>query len=174
MSKFCQMGDHLGEECKDIGVRLSAKADYALRASAELAAAAQYGAPLTREQIARAQGVPATFLVQILTDLRRAGIVRSQRGAEGGYRLARDGTQITLADVIRAVDGPLAEIHGDQPQDVSYAGAAASLRDVWIALRATERRVLESVTLADVAGGHLPEPVAELTRDPDAWKGRIS
>jgi Rrf2 family protein len=161
------------QTCEDVGVRLSAKADYALRAGAELAAAAVLGTSLTREQIAKAQQVPATFLVRILTDLRHAGIVRSQRGAEGGYRLARDSAGITLADVIRAVEGPLAEIHGDPPQDTSYSGAAAVLREVWIALRATERRVLESVTLADVAGGHLPESVAELTRDPDAWKGRI-
>ncbi|MGH8900500.1 MAG: Rrf2 family transcriptional regulator [Egibacteraceae bacterium] len=153
-------------------MRLTAKADYALRASAELAAAAQQVAPLTREQIATAQHIPATFLVRILTDLRRAGIVRSQRGAEGGYRLARDPGEITLADVIRAVEGPLAEIHGDQPQDLSYEGAAAALREVWIALRATERQVLESVTLAAVANDRLPEFVAKLTGDPDAWARR--
>lgn len=153
-------------------MRLTAKADYALRAGAELAAAAHQRAPLTREQIAAAQHIPATFLLRILTDLRRAGIVRSQRGAEGGYRLARDPDEITLADVIRAVEGPLAEIHGDQPQDLHYDGAAAALRDVWVALRATERHVLESVTLAGVARGQLPEFVAELTRDPDAWARR--
>jgi len=153
-------------------MRLTAKADYALRAGAELAAAAHQPAPLTRDQIAAAQHIPATFLLRILTDLRRAGIVRSQRGAEGGYRLARDPSEITLADVIRAVEGPLAEIHGDQPQDLVYEGTAAALRDVWIALRATERHVLESVTLAAVASGRLPEFVAELTRDPDAWARR--
>jgi Rrf2 family protein len=153
-------------------MRLTAKADYALRAGAELAAEAHRGAPLTREQIAGAQAIPAAFLVRILADLRRVGIVRSQRGAEGGYLLARDPDKITLADVIRAVEGPLAEIHGDQPQDVFYEGAAAALRDVWVALRATERRVLEAVTLADVASGRLPGFVAELTRDPDAWTRR--
>jgi Rrf2 family protein len=153
-------------------MRLTAKADYALRAGAELAAVVNRGGLLTREQIAVAQQIPATFLLRILTDLRRAGIVRSQRGAEGGYRLARDPATITLADMIRAVEGPLAEIHGDQPQDIIYGGAAAALRDVWVALRATERRVLESVTLADVASGRLPEFVAELTRDPDAWARR--
>ncbi|MGH8895722.1 MAG: RrF2 family transcriptional regulator [Egibacteraceae bacterium] len=153
-------------------MRLTAKADYALRASAELAAAVDQHAPLTREQIAVAQHIPATFLLRILTDLRRVGIVRSQRGAEGGYWLARNPTEVTLAEVIRAVEGPLAEIHGDQPQDVSYDGAAAALRDVWVALRAAERRVLESVTLADVASGRLPGFVAELTRDPDAWARR--
>jgi len=153
-------------------MRLTAKADYALRAAAELAAAAAEGTSRTREQIAAAQDVPSAFLVRILTDLRRAGIVRSRRGAEGGYRLARDPEDISLADVIRAVDGPLAEIHGDQPQDTYYEGAAAALRDVWIALRATERRLLESVSLAAVASGNLSPMVAELTRDPDAWAGR--
>lgn len=153
-------------------MRLTAKADYALRASAELAAAAHQSGPLTREQIARAQHIPATFLLRILTDLRRAGIVRSQRGAEGGYRLAHDPDEITLADVLRAVEGPLAEIHGDQPQDIVYDGAAAALQDVWIALRATERQLLESVTLAAVASGRLPEFVTKLTRDPDAWARR--
>lgn len=153
-------------------MRLTAKADYALRASAELAAAVDQQAPLTREQIANAQHIPSTFLLRILADLRRVGIVRSLRGAEGGYRLARDPHEITLADVIRAVEGPLAEIHGDQPQDTVYDGAAAVLRDVWVALRATERQVLESVTLADVASGHLPGFVTELTRDPDAWARR--
>lgn len=153
-------------------MRLTAKADYALRASAELAAAARQVTPLTREQIATAQHIPSTFLVRILTELRRAGIVRSQRGAEGGYRLARDPGEITLADVIRAVEGPLAEIHGDQPQDLSYDGAAAALREVWVALRATERHVLESVTLAAVANDRLPEFVAKLADDPDAWARR--
>jgi len=154
-------------------MRLTAKADYALRSAAELAAAAQSGELLTREQIAKEQQIPATFLVRILADLRRAGIVRSHRGAVGGYRLARPADEVTLADVIRAVEGPLAEIHGDQPQDLEYTGAAAAMKDVWIALRATERRVLESVTLAAVVRGELPPSVAELTRDPDAWKGRI-
>lgn len=153
-------------------MRLTAKADYALRAVAELAGSAGEESSRTREQIALAQRIPAAFLVRILADLRRAGIVRSQRGKEGGYRLARDPADISLADVIRAVEGPLAEIHGDQPQDLHYDGAAAALRDVWIALRATERRVLESVSLADVAGGRLPQFVCELTRDPDAWTGR--
>jgi Rrf2 family protein len=154
-------------------MRLTAKADYALRAAAELAAAGEQGDLRTREQVAAEQSIPATFLVRILADLRRAGIVRSQRGAEGGYRLARSAEEVTLADVIRAVEGPLAEIHGDQPQDLTYVGAAAALRDVWIALRATERHVLESVTLAAVVQGDLPAFVSELIQDPDAWKGRI-
>ena len=154
-------------------MRLTAKADYALRAAAELAAASEQGALLTREQIATAQQIPAAFLVRILADLRRSGIVRSHRGAEGGYRLARPAAEVTLADVIRAVEGPLAEIHGDQPQDLCYVGAASALKNVWIALRATERHVLESVNLAAVVGDDLPPFVADLTRDPDAWRARI-
>lgn len=154
-------------------MKLSAKADYALRATAELAAATDRSALLTREQIATAQQIPATFLVRILADLRRVGIVRSQRGAEGGYRLARAADDITLADVIRAVEGPLAEVHGDQPQDLCYEGAAAALKEVLIALRATERRVLETVTLDAVVHERLPTFVRELTRDPDAWESRV-
>ncbi|MGH3665777.1 MAG: RrF2 family transcriptional regulator [Egibacteraceae bacterium] len=149
-------------------MRLTAKAEYALRAGAELAAAA--GHPLKGDQVAATQGIPAKFLERILNDLRRAGIVRSRRGADGGYWLARDADQVTLADVIRAVEGPLAEIRGDRPEHVSYSGAAAALTDVWIALRANERKVLESITLADVASGDLPAAIVELTSDPDAWK----
>jgi Rrf2 family protein len=148
-------------------VRISAKADYAVRAAAELAAAA----PGLRkgDQIASSQSIPIKFLENILSELRHAGIVASQRGAEGGYSLARPAEEITLADVIRAVDGPLANVHGGRPETAEYVGAAEALRVVWIALRTNIRAVLESVTLADVATGALPDEVAALTADPEAW-----
>jgi Rrf2 family protein len=149
-------------------VRVSAKADYAIRAMVELAA--QGGGPLKADRISQAQGIPVKFLENIMSDLRNAGLVRSQRGAEGGYWLARAAEQIELAQVIRAVDGPLANVRGLRSEEVSYAGSAESLRDVWIAVRASLRRVLEAVTIADVARGELPPEVAELTGDRDAWQ----
>ena len=152
-------------------MRVSAKADYALRACVELAAAEGKGA-VKGERIAQAQEVPLKFLENILGDLRHAGLVRSQRGVEGGYWLARPAAEITLADVIRAVEGPLANVRGISPDALRYEGSAARLRDVWVALRASVRSVLEQVTLADVARGELPEHVVELTRGPDAWVRR--
>ncbi len=149
-------------------MRVSAKADYALRACVELAAA-EGGGPVKGERIAQAQEVPVKFLENILGDLRQAGLVRSQRGAEGGYWLARPADEITLAAVIRAVEGPLAAIRGVRPDAVEYRGASEPLREVWIAVRASLRSVLEEVTLADVAGGGLPDVVRGLTADPDAW-----
>jgi Rrf2 family protein len=149
-------------------VRVTAKVDYAIRAVVELAAADEVG-PVKGERIAQAQEIPLKFLENILGDLRQAGIVRSQRGAEGGYWLARPADEITLADVIRAVEGPIANVRGIQPQGVEYTGAASRLRDVWIAVRANLRAVLESVTVADVARGELPAVVDELTSNPDAW-----
>jgi Rrf2 family protein len=148
-------------------VRVSAKADYALRAAIELAAAGD--GPVKGERIAQAQEIPLKFLENILGDLRQAGIVRSQRGAEGGYWLARPAEEISLAEVVRAVEGPIANVRGIGPQDVEYAGAAGPLREVWIAVRANLRAVLEEVTVADVARGALPPAVADLARDPDAW-----
>jgi Rrf2 family protein len=151
-------------------MRVSARVDYALRAAAELAAA---GAdPVKREAIAAAQDIPVPFLEQILLALKRAGIVRTRRGPEGGYWLARPAAEITLAEVIRAVEGPLANVQGARPEDVPYTGAAAPLQDVWIAVRANLRAVLEAVTLADLASGRLPRRVGALTRDPDAWQPR--
>jgi Rrf2 family protein len=150
-------------------MRVSAKVDYALRACAELAAAAGEGA-IKGERIAQAQAIPLKFLENILLDLRHAGLVHSQRGAEGGYWLARPAAAISLADVIRAVEGPIANVRGVRPEQVEYDGAAESLRDVWVALRASMRSVLEDVTLADLAGGRLPSEVVELTRDPEAWQ----
>jgi Rrf2 family protein len=151
-------------------MRVTAKVDYALRAAAELAAAA--GAARKREAIAGAQGIPVPFLEQILLALKRAGIVRTRRGPEGGYWLARDPDAITLAEVIRAVEGPLANVQGERPEDVEYTGAATPLQDVWIAVRANLRAVLDEVTLADLAANRLPPEVIALTEDPAAWEPR--
>jgi Rrf2 family protein len=148
-------------------VRVSAKADYALRAAIELAAAGD--GPVKGERIAQAQEIPLKFLENILLELRHAGIVRSQRGVEGGYWLARPAEEVSLAEVIRAVEGPIANVRGVGPQDVEYGGAAGRLREVWIAVRASLRSVLEETTLADLARGELPPGVEALARDPDAW-----
>jgi Rrf2 family protein len=152
-------------------VRISAKTDYALRAAAELAAA-EPGAWVKTESVATAQHIPLPFLLNILAELRTAGVVRSRRGVDGGYQLARPATGIALADVIRAIDGPLANIAGSRPEDVEYHGAALGLRPTWVALRATMRSVLEVVTLADLAAGRLPEPVEALIADDAAWRAR--
>ena len=152
-------------------MRVSAKADYALRACVELAAV-QAGGAVKGERIAQAQDIPLKFLENILLELRHAGLVRSQRGADGGYWLARPPEEITLAEVIRSVEGPIANVRGVGPQDVEYVGSAEKLRDVWIAVRANLRSVLEEVTLADIAHGKLPKTVQKLTRDPDAWTAR--
>ena len=135
-------------------MRLSARADYALRAAIELAAAQDHH--VTAEHLAQAQGIPAKFLETILTHLRRSNIVRSQRGPDGGFWLARPAREISLAEIIRATDGQLLGIRGERPENVSYPGAAAPLQRVWIALRANERAVLERVTLADIISGDLP------------------
>jgi Rrf2 family protein len=151
-------------------VRISAKADYAVRAALELAASD--GEPMKGEHIADAQGIPLKFLENILQELRHADVVRSQRGPEGGYRLARPASEISLGEVIRAVDGPLASVRGEAPEDLDYEGSAAALRDVWVALRANLRGVLDEVTLGQVAGGDLPAHVERLTREPEAWRRR--
>jgi len=153
-------------------VKVSAKADYAVRAAAELAAAQGKGAPVRAESIATAQGIPQRFLENILSDLRHAGLVQSVRGAEGGHKLGRPASEITVADVIRAVEGPLANIQDSAPEDTDYPGHAEQLRDVWIAVRANLRAVLEKVTLGDLAAGQLPSEVKDLTRDSDAWVHR--
>jgi Rrf2 family protein len=149
-------------------VRITAKADYAVRAAAELAAAADGGRPVKGETIARNQGIPQKFLENILSDMRQAGLVKSQRGVDGGYRLAKPPADVTVADVIRAVEGPLASVRGEAPEDVEYGGAATPLQDVWIAVRASLRSVVEHVTLADLATGAVPAQVADLAGDPDA------
>jgi Rrf2 family protein len=151
-------------------VRVSARADYAIRAVLELAAAGDV--PVRAEAIARSQGIPPKYLGNLLADLRRARVITSQRGQGGGYRLARAASAITLADIIRAIDGPLAGVRDAAPEDVAYEGAAASLRDVWVALRASMRAVLEATTVADVAGGRLPSGVRRLLKEPDAWSRR--
>ena len=152
-------------------MRISAKADYAVRAAVELAAASDEK-PVKAERIATAQGIPLNFLENILGELRHAGIVRSQRGAEGGFRLAKPADQISVADVIRAVEGPLASVRGGPPEDASYGGAAGALPRVWIAVRANLRAVVERVTLADIAAGRLPARVDKLAEDPEAWVTR--
>jgi len=148
-------------------MRLSARSDYALRAVIELAAAGP--GHVTADQLARAQTIPGKFLEAILTQLRRAGLVRSQRGPEGGFWLARPAGAISLADVIRAIDGPLLGVRGERPENVGYTGAAEPLQSVWIALRANERAILEDVTLEHIVTGNLPPSVRKLAEDPKAW-----
>jgi Rrf2 family protein len=151
-------------------MHVSAKADYAVRAAIELAAAAD--GPVKGERIAEAQQIPIKFLENILSDLRHAGYVQSQRGAEGGYWLAVPADAVTLADIIRAVDGPLANVRGARPESVAYSGSASHLVEVWIAVRVALRGVLERVTLADLVAGTLPASVSELIGDADAWASR--
>ena len=153
-------------------MKVSAKADYAVRAAAELAAAQPGGALVRAEAIATSQGIPQRFLENILSDLRHAGLVASQRGAEGGHRLNRPAAEISVADVIRAVDGPLAAVRGERPEAVSYTGPAEPLQRVWIALRKNLREVVERVSLEDLANGALPDTVNALADDPEAWTTR--
>lgn len=148
-------------------MRLSARSDYALRAVIELAAAGP--GHVTADQLARAQAIPGKFLEAILTQLRRAGLIRSQRGPEGGFWLARPAGEISLADVIRAIDGPLLGVRGERPENVGYTGAAEPLQSVWIALRANERAILEEVKLEHIVTGNLPPGVRKLAEDPKAW-----
>jgi Rrf2 family protein len=151
-------------------MRLTVKSDYAIRALAELAARAQAGTPMTAEELAEAQHIPRRFLLGIMSELRRDGLVVSHRGVHGGYLLGQPPGDITLADIIRSVEGPLAQIGDDRPGEITYFGAAAVLADVWVAVRASLRSVLEEVTLANLAAGKLPPTVDKLTRDPDAWR----
>ena len=141
-------------------MRVTAKADYAVRAAVELAAAGE--GPVKGESIAGAQEISLRFLENILGELRHAGLVRSQRGADGGYWLARPAAEISVADVIRAVEGPLASVRSEPPEELAYTGSAVPLREVWLALRVNIRAVLESVTLADVVAGRLPAEVTGL------------
>jgi Rrf2 family protein len=150
-------------------VRITAKADYAVRAAVELAAVEGDGRPVKGEQLAKRQDIPHNFLENILTELRRAGIVRTRRGADGGYQLARPAADISVAEVLRAVEGPLAAVQGVRPDQLEYGGAAARLPEVWVALRASLRDVLEHVTIADIASGRLPAVVRERSRNKDAW-----
>jgi Rrf2 family protein len=148
-------------------MRVTAKVDYAVRAAAELAAAAE--GPVKGESLATAQGIPLKFLENILGELKHAGLVRSQRGTDGGYWLARPAAEITIADVIRAVEGPLASVRGEPPETVNYGGAAEPLGRLWVAVRANLRAVLAETTVADIANDSLPRVVGEITDDPQAW-----
>jgi len=152
-------------------MHVTAKADYAVRAVIELADSSQQS-PRKVDSIAQAQAIPVSFLENILTQLRSAGIVRSQRGPEGGYWLARPSEEISLADVIRTVEGPLVGVRGQRPEELEYSGSAESLQQVWIALRANLRKVLERVTVAEVAAANLPEDVVALTGEEQAWHTR--
>lgn len=150
-------------------MRVSAKADYAVRAAIELAGAAE--GPIKGTVLSKAQKIPLRFLENILNELRHAGIVQSQRGSDGGYWLARSAGDITVAEIIRAVEGPLASVRGERPEDLEYHGDAETLRSVWVALRANIREILESVTLADIVSGELPEQVVALVVDhPEVWE----
>ncbi|HEX2128665.1 MAG TPA: Rrf2 family transcriptional regulator [Solirubrobacterales bacterium] len=154
-------------------MRVSAKADYAVRAMVELAGnEASEATPAKGEALATAQDVPMRFLENILGELRTHGLVHSRRGSDGGYWLAREPDEITLADVIRAVEGPLATVRGESADELTYHGEAAALERVWLALRASIRQVLESVTLADVVAGELPEPIGTLAEHPEVTERR--
>lgn len=155
-------------------MHVSAKTDYGMRALLELAEAYREDPRrlVKGDAISRAQEIPVKFLEGILRELRQSGIVASQRGAEGGYRLDRDPTDITIADVVRALDGPLAAVRGCPPEDMNYEGAAEHLREVWIAVRAAMREVLEHTTLADVASGAMPQQVTTMLTEPGAWARR--
>ena len=149
-------------------MRVSAKADYAVRAAVELAAADE--GPVKGERLADAQEIPLQFLEHILLELKHHGIVRARRGAKGGYWLARPAEEVTIADVVRAVEGPIADVQSTPPEAIQYRGNAEKLRDVWVAVRASLRSVLEEVTLADLVSGELPAIVGELTAAPEAWQ----
>jgi Rrf2 family protein len=149
-------------------MRVSAKADYAVRAAVELAAAGE--GPVKGERLAEAQDIPLQFLEHILLELKHQGIIRARRGAKGGYWLARPADQVTIADVVRAVEGPIADVQSTPPEAIEYTGHAEKLRDVWVAVRASLRSVLENVTLADLVSGELPAIVEELTAAPEAWQ----
>ena len=151
-------------------MRLSAKADYAIRAAAELAASGD--GPVKGERVATAQDIPPKFLENILLDLKHAGIVRSQRGAEGGYWLAKPAGQISVADIIRAVEGPLATVRGTPPEEIDYPNGAKELQRVWIAVRTALRGVAENVSLADLADGTLPGRIDKLAAEPESWTTR--
>jgi Rrf2 family protein len=151
-------------------MRISAKVDYAVRAALELAAAGEQ--PIKGEAIAEAQEIPLKFLENILGELKHTGIVASRRGAQGGYWLGRPADEIALAEIVRAVEGPLATVRGQGPESLSYQGEAEPLQKVWIAVRANLRAVMEEVTLADVVSGKLPTVVRELSEPAEAWSQR--
>lgn len=151
-------------------MHISARVEYALRALCTLAA--RPGEPLTAEELATAQGLPVRFLRAILNDLRRGGVVSSQRGNEGGYQLARPAGEITVGEIFRHLEGPLAEVRGLRPEAARYEAAAEHLQDVWVAVRVALREVLDEVDLAQVVSGRLPEHVRTLVASPGAWQPR--
>jgi Rrf2 family protein len=151
-------------------MRVSAKADYAVRAAAELAAAEE--GPIKGERLAEAQDIPLQFLEHILLELKHHGIVRARRGAKGGYWLAKPADEVTVAEIVRAVEGPIAHVQSTPPEDIEYRGNSEHLQEVWIAVRASLRSVLEEVTLADLVSGNLPASVKDLAASPDAWVAR--
>jgi len=151
-------------------MRVSAKADYAVRAAAELAAAEE--GPIKGERLANAQDIPLQFLEHILLELKHSGIVRARRGAKGGYWLAKPADEVTVADIVRAVEGPIAHVQSTPPEAIEYSGNSEHLQEVWIAVRASLRNVLEEVTLADLVSGELPTSVKDLAASPDAWAAR--
>lgn len=150
-------------------MRVSAKSDYALRALIEMATGSD-GRPVSAEELGRRQEIPHGFLQAILADLRKAGVVVSQRGQSGGWRLAREASEVSVADVIRAVDGPLVSVYGLRPESVEYNDSATVLQHVWIAARDSLREVFEQVSIAHLAAGELPAPVAARAADEDAWQ----
>jgi Rrf2 family protein len=152
-------------------MRVSAKADYAVRAAVELAAAGEDG-PVKGEKLADAQDIPLQFLEHILLELKHHGIVRARRGAKGGYWLARPADEVTVADVVRAVEGPIAHVQSTPPESIEYRGNSEHLQEVWIAVRANLRNVLENVTLADLVSGDMPDVVTTLAAEPDSWAAR--
>jgi Rrf2 family protein len=154
-------------------VRISSKTDSAVRACVELAARHEAGTPFIKATtVAEAQGISVSFVLVILNELKQAGLVESRRGSDGGYRLVAHPRSIVVADVVRAIDGPLANVAGSYVEDVAYGGAAVAVRDLWVALRAAMRTVLDEVTLHDLAVGTMPDAVAALIRDEDAWQTR--
>jgi Rrf2 family protein len=150
-------------------MRVSTKSDYALRALIEMALRSD-GSPVSAEQLGKAQGIPHGFLQAILADLRRAGVVVSQRGQSGGWRMARPAADVSVADVIRAVDGPLVSVYGLRPEAVDYGESAKVLQHVWIAARRSLRDVFEQVSIQQLADGELPDAVTSRTADEDAWQ----
>ena len=152
-------------------MRITAKVDYAVRAAIELAEADRKN-PIKGDRLAQAQDIPMKFLENILSELRRSGIIGSRRGAEGGYWLARPPKEITVADIIRAVEGPLANVQGVRPEDLVFEGSAEPLQRMWVCVRASLRSVLEHVTIADLVAGTLPPKIDKLADDPDAWARR--
>lgn len=151
-------------------MQISARGDYAVRATLELASA--YPSTISAQALADAQNLPRKFLEAVLADLRRSGVIQAVRGAEGGYLLSAPPTKITIGMVLRAVDGPLAGVRGHRPEQTSYVGNSSHLPQVWVAVRAAVRSVVDEVSLAEVVAGELPKAVADLTTAPDAWQPR--